>query len=90
MMLCKSSASILPERGNRFSLSQGERFPQNIRASNREPLQIQRPDLARMRKPFLPLLGERAGVRAVFFIFTSLLGIHDEGRLFLCSKVSTK
>ena len=31
-------------------------------------------DVVRRRKPFLPLLGERAGVRADFFILTSLLG----------------
>jgi hypothetical protein len=34
-------------------------------------------DLARTRKPFLPLLGERAGVRADFFILTSFLGFME-------------
>ena len=34
-------------------------------------------DLARTRKPFLPLLGERAGVRADFFILTSLFGFME-------------
>jgi hypothetical protein len=48
-----------------------------------EPPRIQRRDLARTRKPFLPLLGERAGVRADFFMLTSLFGLMVRGIFFV-------
>jgi hypothetical protein len=47
-----------------------------------EPSRIQRRDLARTRKPFLPLLGERAGVRADFFTLISLFGFMVRGIFF--------
>jgi hypothetical protein len=53
---CKSDVLILPKRGNRFSLSQGE----------------------------------RAGVRAGFFILTSLLEFMVRGHLFFWSMVFTR
>jgi hypothetical protein len=57
-----------------------ERIPRTvsrIELVNHSP--IQRGAIAKTRKPFLPLLGERAGVRASFLILTLPLGVHGQG-----------
>jgi hypothetical protein len=56
-----------------------ERIPRTvsrIELVNHSP--IQRGAIAKTRKPFLPLLGERAGVRADFLTLTLLSGSWGE------------
>ena len=79
---CKSTALMLPGRGNRLPLSQGERFP--LKISRNEPLNHLK--IYNFDDPaigcwvfdvgcwmFFGFMG-RAGVRTDFFTLTSLLG----------------